>query len=72
MKKNEYFETQAKKFIENVLTDNSYESAICLGRMQGCIANLDIFENIEMSDYIIRIIDIAYSLKNELLDRGIY
>lgn len=70
--KNEYFETQARKFIESVLTNNSYDSALCLGRMQGCIANLDIIQNVEMSDYICRIIDIAYRLKDELLDKGIY
>nr|DAD93565.1 MAG TPA: hypothetical protein [Podoviridae sp. ct2nF21] len=70
--KNEYFEMQAKKYIESVLINNTYESTLCLGRMQGCIANLEIFENIEMSDYICRIIDIAYRLKDELLNKGIY
>ena len=72
MKKNDYFERQAKTYIESVLTNDSYKSAVCLGRMQGCIADLDIFENVEMSDYICRIIDIAYRLKDELLERGIY
>lgn len=72
MKKNEYFEQQAINYIENVLTGNSYQSTLCLGRMQGCVANLDTFENIEMTDYICRIVDIAYRLKDDLLERGIY
>ena len=72
MKKNEYFERQAMNYIKGVLINNSYDSTICLGRMQGCIANLDLFENIEMSNYIGEIIDIAYRLKDELLEKGIY
>lgn len=67
-----YFDNIGLEFIKNVVLGNDYLSNVSLGRMQGYAEAQEFDKYNELSNCITGIIDLAYEIKDELIDKGIY
>lgn len=67
-----YFDNIGLEFIKNVVLGNDYLANVSLGRMQGYAEAQEFGKYIELSNCITNIIILAYDIKDELIDKGIY
>lgn len=67
-----YFDNIGLEFIKNVVLGNDYLSNVSLGRMQGYAEAQEFDKYIELNNCITDIINLAYDIKDELIDKGIY
>lgn len=67
-----YFDNIGLEFIKNVVLGNDYLANVSLGRMQGYAEAQEFGKYIELSNCITNIINLAYDIKDELIDKGIY
>lgn len=66
------FDNIGLEFIKNVVLGNYYLASVSLGRMQGYAEAQDFDKYLELSNYITDILNLAYDLRDELTDKGIY
>lgn len=67
-----YFDNIGLEFIKNVVLGNDYLANVLLGRMQGYAEAQEFDKYLELNNCIIAIINLAYEIKDELIDKGIY
>lgn len=67
-----HFDNIGLEFIKNVVLGNDYLANVSLGRMH-CYAEAQEFDKyLELSNCITGIINLAYDIKDELTDKGVY
>ena len=66
------FDNIGLEFIKNVVLGNEYLANVSLGRMQGFAEAQEFDKYIELNNCITNIINLAYDIKDELIDKGIY
>lgn len=67
-----HFDNIGLDFIKNVVLGNDYLSYVTLGRMQGYAEAQEYGKYLELNNCITDIINLAYDIKDELTDKGIY
>ena len=67
-----HFDNIGLEFIKNVVLGNDYLANVTLGRMQGYAEAQEYGKHLELNNCIKGIIDLAYDIKDELTDKGIY
>lgn len=66
------FDNIGLEFIKNVVLGNDYLENVSLGRLQGYAEAQEYGKYIELNNCITDIINLAYDIKDELIDKGIY
>lgn len=66
------FDKIGLEYIKNVVLCNDYLANVSLGRMQGYAEAQEYDKYIELNNSIDDIINLAYYIKDELVDKGIY
>lgn len=66
------FDNIGLEYIKNVVLDNDYLANVTLGRMQGYAEAQEFYKFLELDKRIADIINLAYDIKDELIDKGIY
>ena len=66
------FDKIGLEYIKNVVLGNDYLVNVSLGRMQGYAEAQEYGKYRELNNYITDIINLAYDIKDELVDKGIY
>ena len=67
-----HFDNIGLEFIRNVVLGNDYLANVSLGRMQGYAEAQEFDKHIELNNCITNIINLAYDIKDELTNKGIY
>lgn len=66
------FDNIGLEFIKNVVLGNDYLANVSLGRMLGYAEAQEFDKYLELNNCITDIINLAYGIKDELIDKGIY
>ena len=67
-----HFDNIGLEYIKHVVLGNDYLANVSLGRMQGYAEAQEYDEYHELTNCITNIIELAYDIKDELTDKGIY
>lgn len=67
-----HFDNIGLEFIKHVVLGNDYLANVSLGRMQGYSEAQEFDKYLELNNCITDIINLAYDIKDELTDKGIY
>lgn len=67
-----HFDNIGLEFIKYVALGNDYLASVSLGRMQGYAEAQEYDKYLKLNNCITGIINLAYVIKDELIDKGIY